>query len=56
MDERQKEIHDKGFDFFASSSPTDYMNGSNPAEYNRIKIGTKYLDDAILELGSLRKI
>jgi hypothetical protein len=41
---RQQEIHAKGFDF---GSPSE-------TEYGKIKIGVKTLQDAILNLGSLR--
>ena len=38
---KQEQIHDKGFDF-------------TPNEYGKIKIGVKTLEDAILNLGSLK--
>ena len=41
MDERQQEIRNKGFDM---------------GTYGKMKVGTKILDDAILNLGSLKSI
>ena len=41
----QEEIHAKGF----------ALGNSASTDYKRIKLGLKYLDDAILDLGSLRK-
>ena len=31
------------------------MNNNRPLEYGRIKVNTKTLDDAILNLGSIKK-
>ena len=46
IENRQEEIHSKGFSFY-----------SNPAVlYNKIKVGAKSLDDAILNLGALKKV
>ena len=47
---RQEAIHDKGFDF---NSP--YNTGDAPTDYSKIKIGVKTLEDAVLDLGSLKK-
>lgn len=41
---RQQEIRDKGFDF----------GSSNQVEYGKIKVGVKTLEDAVLNLGSLK--
>lgn len=49
-EERQSSIHNKGFDF---NGPYNY--GENPTDYNKIKIGIKTVEDAILDLGSLKK-
>lgn len=43
---RQDAIHAKGFEM---------MNGTVPTEYGRIKSGTKTLDDAVLNLGSIQR-
>ena len=37
---RNEEIHEKGFDI---------------TDYSRVKVGVKYLDDAVLQLGSMNK-
>ncbi len=50
---RQDAIHSKGFDLFNFGyAPTD-ENGVT--DYSKIKIGVKQLEDAILELGTLRQ-
>ena len=60
MDEKsfevnQDTIHAKGFDIFnfgystPENVPKDAVN-----EYGKIKVGVKQLEDAILELGTLR--
>lgn len=43
---RQEQIYSKGFD----------MTRNPELEYNKIKVGVKTLDDAILNLGSLKKL
>jgi len=47
LDNRQTEIHDKGFNIMSGPEAI--------TEYGRIKVGTKTLEDAVLNLGSLRK-
>ena len=47
---RKEEIHSKGFDM---SRPADYRT-SIPSEYKSIKVGVKKLEDAVLDLGSLK--
>ena len=42
---RQEEIHSKGFE----------MMNHKPLEYGRIKDNTKTLDDAVLNLGSIKR-
>ena len=52
--DRQEEIRSKGFNIVN----TNYrMNGGyeGPTKYNSIKVGTKILEDAVLNLGSLRR-
>lgn len=52
MRNRQDEIRSKGFDITRSN-----MRGyEGPIDYGKIKVGTKTLDDAVLNLGSLPKI
>lgn len=48
---RQKAIHDKGFKI--TGGRTSY---EGPVDYSRIKVGPKYLRDAVLDLGSLKRI
>lgn len=51
--DRQEEIRSKGFNIV----DTRYRGGyEGPVDYNSIKIGMKRLEDAVLNLGSLRKI
>ena len=44
---RSEIIHEKGFNIFD--------NSSTPNEYKKIKVGVKTLDDAVLNLGSLKQ-
>lgn len=52
---RQDTIHAKGFDLFnfgyaaPENVPEDTVN-----EYAKIKVGVKQIEDAVLELGTLR--
>jgi hypothetical protein len=48
---RQDEIREKGFNIVENRRGYE-----GPIDYNKIKTGTKTLDDAVLNLGSLRKI
>ena len=43
---RQEQIHSQGFNMFSNM----------PTEYGKIKVNTKTLDDAILNLGSINKV
>lgn len=55
MSTRQEDIHAKGFEF-ASSRPVDPYAPNGVVDYGKIKIGgVQTLDDAILDLGSLKK-
>ena len=45
--DRQQEIHNKGFNFYSSSDA--------PVEYGKIKVGVKTLQDATLSLGALKE-
>lgn len=53
MNERAKEIHDKGFNML-ERSVSEYRNSEN-LDFSKIKVGVKNLEDAILDLGSLKK-
>ena len=46
---RKQEIHEKGFDLSGSYDGTSLVNN-----YKKIKVGVKTLEDAILDLGSLK--
>lgn len=52
MRNRQDEIRAKGFDIFRGAR-RDY---DGPLDYNSIKVGTKKLNDATLDLNSIRKV
>lgn len=52
MRNRQEEIRVKGFDL-AGGVRRDY---DGPLEYNSIRVGAKTLEDAVLNLGSIRKV
>ena len=47
-----KDIHAKGFDLFRRNDESPQA----PIDYSSIKVGVKTLDDATLNLGSLKKI
>lgn len=51
MRNRQEEIRSKGFDMINSRRGYE-----GPIDYGKIKVGTKTLDDAVLNLGSMHKI
>lgn len=51
MRNRQEEIRSKGFDMINSRRGYE-----GPIDYRKIKVGTKTLDDAVLNLGSMPKI
>ena len=53
VSEKQKQIHDKGFSLTGRTSPQNYSIGS--IDFNKIKVGVKNLDDAQLNLGSLKQ-
>lgn len=46
---RQNSIHEKGFDINHPYNPNE------PIDYNKIKIGMKTVEDAVLNLGALQK-
>lgn len=60
MRNRFEEIHAKGFNIIAGqqdadfSQPTGYQ-GIPSMDFNKIKVGAKILDDAIIKLGAFRK-
>ena len=61
MRNRQEEIKAKGFDIIAGRPDADFNNptgfqGMPSVDFNKIKIGAKTLDDAVLRLGYLSKI
>ena len=56
-EQRQDTIHAKGFDMYSSSyaMPEELKDDDKAvAEFNKIKVGVKQLEDAILDLGTLR--
>ena len=61
MRDRREEIHSKGFNIIAGQldtnldQPTGYA-GMPSLDFNKIKIGAKTLDDAVLKLGNLDKL
>lgn len=62
MRNRVEEIKAKGFNIVQGSMDTDYREGSTgyknlpEIDFSKIKIGAKTLDDAVLNLGSYKKI
>ena len=51
---RKETIYSKGFDMLRGGREIELRTLDN--EFKKIKVGVKNLDDAVLELGSLRKI
>lgn len=57
MEERQEQIHKKGFDIFGSEFSNQQILSAPPhLDYGKIKVGVKNLDDAVMDLGSYRKL
>lgn len=61
MRNRVQEIKQKGFNIVQRKEDTSFLQdqidqGFIPVEFNRLKVGTQVLDDAILNLGSYNKI
>ena len=52
-EQRQARIFSKGFDMLSSNRYIDYRTADN--NFSKIKVGVKNLEDAVLELGELRK-
>ena len=54
---RKEEIKKKGFAMTMNDTPDDAMfNSHNLVDFSKIKVGAKILDDAILNLGTFKKI
>ena len=61
MSDRNDKIKEKGFNILEGSRDTDYLNslsyqGQPQQNFNKIKIGAKTLEDAVLDLGSYKKV
>ena len=50
---RKETIYSKGFDMLNGGRMIEYRTLDN--EFKKIKVGVKNLDDAVLELGALRR-
>jgi len=50
--EETRDVHAKGFDLFRLKDSLQQA----PLDYNSIKVGVKTLNDATLDLGSLKKV
>ena len=61
MRDRKEELHSKGFNIMQGSIDTDHHEGDtgyqpmNP-NFNKIKVGAKTLEDAVINLGVYKKI
>ena len=51
---RKETIYSKGFDMLRGGREIEFRTVDN--EFKKIKVGVKNLDDAVLELGTLRKL
>lgn len=57
MINRREEIKKKGFTMMMNDTPDDAMfNSHNLVDFSKIKVGAKVLDDAIVNLGTFKKI
>lgn len=61
MRDRKQEIKSKGFNIVQGSSDIDQQVGSTgyqniPLDFNKIRVGAKTLDDAVMELGVYKKV
>ena len=52
LSSRNDDIHAKGFNMI-STRPVD---GRNPIDYSKIRVGVKSLDDAVINFGELSKL
>ena len=52
---RSEKIHDKGFSMNNNANNFNYTNIPENMNFNKIKVGAKNLEDAILDLGSIKK-
>jgi hypothetical protein len=52
---RQQIIHEKGFNIVNNVNREIY-NSNTPVEYNKIRVGVKTLDDAVLNLGAIKQV
>jgi hypothetical protein len=50
---RNEIIHAKGFNM--RNDGNSYYSEAVPAEYRKVKVGVKNLDDAVLNLGSIKQ-
>ena len=50
---RKETIYSKGFDMLSGGRLLDYRTANN--EFKKIKVGVKNLDDAVLDLGSIKR-
>ena len=49
---RNEEIHEKGFNMIGQERAYSVLG---PEEYKKIKVGVRHLEDAILNLGSIKQ-
>ena len=54
--ERLEEIHKKGFNMVSQTLPDEHILHQGPVDFNKIKVGAKTLDDAVINLGTYIKI
>ena len=58
LKQRQQEIKDKGFNLIGAGIRTEPKGFDlfDENDYSKIRVGVRQLDDAILNLGSYRKV
>lgn len=56
INNRIQEIKAKGFQMIANDTRDPFEDEFVPTDFSKIKIGVKTLDDAVLNLGSFKKV
>ena len=56
INNRLKEIKEKGFNMTLDDTRDPYSDVYVPTDFSKIKVGIKTLDDAVLNLGTLKRI
>lgn len=55
-DRKQEYIHSKGFNMIAAAAVEEEPYEYTSKDYAKLKMGIKYIEDAIIDLGTIRKV